>query len=251
MLLHEGGGGLVGRRRRHGAAKAKGSTSLLMVLVVSSAVLAIVPFRVTLAVGQSSIGIFFTAKQLWQLLGTHVSIDSLGIFADTRFTAQLVGTILNLNYNNTSGEACLVGPVGALSGQCSVAYPLKLTRYFAVKVQKLTVDITGANSSEQGLLGPFGNGPTFVASTASAVVQVRVVMLSTTISAYNAGATSTVDRYNETDLSSLNPAFTITFDRLFLDLFLDPSSNVATYYAAADMTVYQGLALMAEAAFLS
>ncbi len=228
----------MGRRSKQVAAK--GSTSFLMLLIIASAALAFIPFRVTLAVGSSSISVFFDAPTLLTLSGTHVSIDSLGIFLDTNVAAKAL-TFLILN--QTTGAIPLVStPSGTIS------FPLKVVKYFALKAQKITVDIANANGTLGGLLQPFGNGPTLVANLRE-VVQVRIMLLSMTITGYTAPP-PIANQYGEDNLAGLNPVFAITFDRAFVDLFIDPAANTLTYMVSADMTVYQAVALVAEAAFL-
>lgn len=229
----------MGRRRR--GAAAKGSTSLMMLLIVASALLAIIPFRVTLAVGNSTISIFLQAPALAQLTGTHVDIDSLGIFLRSSFATVFTRILLN----RPTGTLCLLGTG---SGGCLLPYPLDLTKYWAIKSQKVTVDIATANGSMGGLLQPFGNGPSLVASS-RLTLEVRVVVLSMTISGYNQ-PTVTTDQYGEDSLAGLNPAYVISFDRLFLDLFIDPVLITAAYVVSADMTIYQAIAMAAEFTFL-
>ncbi len=228
----------MGRRSRQTALK--GSSSLLLLMIIASAALAFIPFRVTLAVGTSTISVFFDAPTLVTLSGTHVSIDSLGVFVDTNVAAGLL-TFLVLN-QTTGTIPILQTPSGTIS------FPIKFAKYFAVKAEKITVDIAKADGSMTGLLQPFGNGPTLV-SDLRQVVEVRIVLLSMTITGYNAPPPTT-NRYGEDNLAAFNPVLSITFDRAFVDLFIDPPANTVTYMVQADMTVYQAVALLAEAAFL-
>ncbi len=228
----------MGRRSRQTALK--GSSSMLLLLIIASAALAFIPFRVTLAVGTSTISVFFDAPTLVTLAGTHVSIDSFGIFADTNVTSRFL-TLLLLN-QTTGTIPILQTPSGTIS------LPLNFAKYFAVKAEKITVDIADANGSMGGLLQPFGSGPSLVTNTRE-VVEVRIVLLSMTITGYNAPPPTT-NQYGEDNLAAFNPALAITFDRAFVDLFIDPPANTVTYMVQADMTVYQAIALLAEAAFL-
>ncbi len=229
----------MGRRSRQTALK--GSSSLLLLLILASAALAFIPFRVTLAVGTSTISVFFDAPTLVTLSGTHVSIDSLGIFTDTNVTSRFL-TLLLLN-QTTGTIPILQTPTGTIS------LPLTFAKYFAVKAEKITVDIADARGSmDGGLLQPFGTGPSLVTNTRE-VVEVRIVLLSMTITGYNAPPPTT-NQYGEDNLDAFNPALAITFDRAFVDLFIDPPANTVTYMVQADMTVYQAIALLAEAAFL-
>jgi len=230
----------VGRRRRARQAALKGSSSMLLLLIIASAALAFIPFRVTLAVGTSTVSVFFDAQTLLTLSGTHVSIDSLGLFVDTNVAAKLLTFII---LNQTTGALPILStPSGTIS------FPLKIVKYFAVKAQKITVDIADANGSMTGLLQPFGSGPSLVTNLRQ-VVEVRIVLLSMTINGYTAPPPIT-NKYGEDNLAGLNPAFAISFDRAFIDLFIDPPANTLTYMVQADMTVYQAMALLAEAAFL-
>lgn len=213
---------------------------MLLLLIIASAALAFIPFRVTLAVGTSTISVFFDAPTLLTLSGTHVSIDSLGIFLDTNAAAKLLTFIV---FNQTTGAIPILStPSGTIS------FPLKFAKYFAVKAQKINVDIAGANGSMTGLLQPFGSGPSLLNNNRE-VVEVRIVLLSMTITGYNAPAPIT-NRYGEDNIAALNPVLAISFDRAFVDLFIDPPANTLTYLVQADMTVYQAVALLAEAAVL-
>lgn len=228
----------MGRRARQTALK--GSSSMLLLLIIASAALAFIPFRVTLAVGTSTVSVFFDAPTLLTLSGTHLSVDSLGIFVDTNVAAKALTFIV---FNQTTGAIpLLTTPSGTIS------FPLKFAKYFAVKAEKITVDIADANGSMAGLLQPFGSGPSLVANNRE-VVEVRIILLSMTITGYNAPPPVT-NRYGEDNFAVLNPVLAISFDRAFVDLFIDPVANSVTYMVQADMTVYQAVALLAEAAFL-
>ncbi len=216
----------MAKNKRKAAKKA--STSLLMLLIIASAILAFVPFRVTLATGTTGALPAATIADLQQLVGSHIAIDSLGLFTQTSILTNLVGNLTTL-------------PAGTATG-------LSTIDYFALKAQKITVDIDQANGTMSGLLQPFGTGPTLGGSSA-ATVQLRVVLLSVTISGYKLAGTAT-NKYGEVSLTGLNPALIISLDRAFIDLFVDPLSGIGTYLVQADMTVYQGLALILEAATL-
>jgi len=230
------GGGITTKNKRKAAKKA--STSLLMLLIIASAILAFVPFRVTLATGNVSSSLIgscsspsSTCSTLLTLAGTHIAIDSLGLFTQT--------STLN---------ALLVGFVGSAF---TPAYQSALSSvdYFAMKAQKITVDIMQVtNGTAQGLLGPFGSGPVFTQAGAG-TIELRIVLLSVTISGYKLAGQAT-NKYGEVSLTGLNAALMISLDRAFIDLFIDPLSGVSTYLVQADMTVYQGLALLLEAATL-
>ena len=218
----------MAKNKRKAAKKA--STSLLMLLIIASAILAFVPFRVTLATGTTGGALSAsTLATLQQLVGTHIAIDSLGLFTQTGILTNLIGNLTTL-------------PAGAATG-------LSTIDYLALKAQKLTVDIDQANGTMGGLLQPFGSGPTLGGSTAASTIQLRVVLLSVTISGYKLAGTAT-NKYGEVSLTGLNPALIISLDRAFIDLFVDPLSGIGTYLVQADMTVYQGLALLLEAATL-
>lgn len=248
------------RRSRRRQTVAKGSSSALLLLIIAAAVLAFIPFRVTLAVG-STVSIFAPAYQLRQFSGTHVDIDSLGILLRTpplkgptplsQILSQ-IGLSSIASYLEATGKIPLLGNGTLLpilpSSAGTVGFPLNLIDYFAVKAQKITVDIAVANGNMGGLLQPFGGGPTLTAGSGT-IIQVRLVVISMTISGYR-GTSPVNNVYGEDNLNGLNPVFLISFDRVFLDLFLDPPNSASTYIVSADMTVYQGLALIAEAAFL-
>src|SRR5712692_9393000 len=148
----------MAKNKRKAAKKA--STSLLMLLIIASAILAFVPFRVTLATGTTGALPAATIADLQQLVGSHIAIDSLGLFTQTSILTNLVGNLTTL-------------PAGTATG-------LSTIDYFALKAQKITVDIDQANGTMSGLLQPFGTGPTLGGSSA-ATVQLRVVLLSVTI----------------------------------------------------------------------
>lgn len=224
----------MAKNKRKAAKKA--STSLLMLLIIASAILAFVPFRVTLATGTTGGALSAsTISTLQQLIGTHIAIDSLGLFTQTGILTNLIGNLTTL-------------PAGTATG-------LSTIDYLALKAQKLTVDIDQANGTLGGLLSPFGPGgpsgnPTLAPGPGSAkTIQLRVVLLSVTISGYKLSGTAQ-NKYGEVSLTGLNPALIISLDRAFIDLFVDPLSGIGTYLVQADMTVYQGLALLLEAATL-
>lgn len=203
-----------------------------MLLIIASAILAFVPFRVTLATGSTGGALTTgTIQTLQQLVGTHIAIDSLGLFAQTSILTNLIGNITT-----------------ALTP--AIATGLNTISYLALKAQKITVDIDqNTTGSMSGLLGPFGNGPTLVPNAGHGTIQLRIVLLSVTISGYKLAGTST-NKYGEQTLTGLNPALIISLDRAFIDLFVDPLTGLGTYIVSADMTVYQGLALVLEAATL-
>ncbi len=225
-------------KNKRKAAK-KTSTSLLMLLIIASAILAFVPFRVTLATGAVSSSLIgscttsgTTCQTLLSLAGTHIAIDSLGLFTQTSTLNKLLAGFVG----NTSFTPAFQGALGSID-------------YFALKSQKLTVDIMQVgNGTAQGLLGPFGTGPIFTQGGAG-TIQLRIVLLSVTISGYKLAGTA-ANKYGEVSLTGLNAALIISLDRAFIDLFIDPLSGVSTYLVQADMTVYQGLALLLEAATL-
>ncbi len=209
----------------------KASTSLLMLLIIASAILAFVPFRVTLATGTTGAIDPTTLGDLQQLVGSHIAIDSLGLFTQT--------STLN---------GLLAGLVGNATFTPAYQSALATVDYFAMKAQKITVDIDQASGTMGGLLSPFGSGPTLGASSA-ATIQLRLVLLSVTISGYKLAGSAT-NVYGEVSLTGLNAALIISLDRAFIDLFVDPLSGIGTYLVQADMTVYQGLALLLEASTL-
>lgn len=210
----------------------KASTSLLMLLIIASAILAFVPFRVTLATGSTG-GALTTAtiQELQQLIGTHISIDSLGLLTQTTILTNVIGNLTTL-------------PAGTAKG-------LGTIDYLALKAQKITVDIDQVTGNTFNGLLPFQGpgGPTLSPNTGHNTIQLRLVMLSVTISGYKLASTQT-NQYGEISLTGLNPALIISLDRAFIDLFVDPLSGIGTYLVSADMTVYQGLALLLEAATL-
>ncbi len=216
----------------------KASSSLLMLLIIASAILAFIPFRITLAAGSLSSGLIgscstsgTTCATLLVLAGTHIAIDSLGLFAQT--------TLLTSFLTNLVGAATITPAIG--SG-------LTTFDYLALKAQKITVDIDrSGNSTLTGLLLPFQNGPGLGAGPGT--IQLRIVLLSVTISGYKL-AGSVTNKYGEQALTGLNPALIISLDRAFIDLFIDPLTGINTYLVSADMTVYQGLALLVETATL-
>lgn len=233
----------MARKSRKAAKKA--SSSLLMLLIISAAILAFLPFRMTLATGSASTELCaYLGKQLagtitgvtngcsflMALTGTHISLDAFGIL---------------LAANASSSLASTFGAGGALSGIGS-------NGYLGLKAQKITVDILSANNTAiSGLFSPYGSNPT--ASTGGAIstntIEIRLIMLSVTLTGYTVPG-SHLNQYGEVNLQALNPALMVSFDRAFLDLFIDPYSNIAVYSVSADMTVYQGLALLLQAATL-
>ncbi len=234
----------MGTRRRRSAA-AKSSTSLLMLLVIAAAVLNFIPFNVILAAGTATGPLSSALQGLYQIRGTHLEVDSLGIFADTKLTGSLVRLLVN---STTSGTG-LAGRVilASVTLATSEFWVLESTRYIAVKAQKTTVDIANANGTLGGLLQPFGSGPILQnASGNNATLELRVVYLSLTITGYNPVDKTITNRYGEDNLAGLNAAFSISLDRLFLDLFLDPEANTITYIISAEMTVYQALAMVIQ-----
>ncbi len=222
-------------RRRRGQSAAKSSSSLLMILVIAAAVLAFVPLRATLATG-SSFFVIAPPDALLQLVGTHVSIDSLGIFMNTSLLRSIF-------FPPNGAIPVFAAPPGTLGLNFN-----DLT-YVAVKAQKITVDISYANGSIGGLLQPFGTGPASVSSLGRQVIQIRIILLSTTFAGYK-HVSGTTNKYGEVSLAGLDPVLSVTFDRVFLDLFEDPVVKTTTYVVSADLTVYQAIALVAEGASL-
>ncbi len=249
----------MGNRHRH--AVAKGSSSALLFLIIASAVLAFIPFRVTLAVG-STVSIFAPAYQLQQFPGTHIDIDSLGIFLRTpklhigptplSIILANIGLTTLATYVKETGKIPLVGNGTALpllpATAGTIGFPINSIDFFTVKAQKITIDVAVASGNMTGLLLPFGAGPALVSGSGK-TIQVRFIIVSITITGYKA-TTIVSNIYGEDNLASMNPIFSISFDRLFLDLFVDPAANTSTYIVSADMTVYQGFAIMLETAFL-
>lgn len=225
----------MARKTRKAARKA--SSSMMMLLIISAAILAFIPFQVTLATGSSgaatfcsylatTIGTSITGPNacafLMALGGTHIAIDALGI-------------LLNASFVNSISN---VFP-GALANG-----------FLGLKAQKVTVDLTYANNTAiSGLFGPYGTNPTAGALAGANTIEIRLVMLSVTITGYEVPKTGTTP-YGEINLQGLNAALMISLDRAFIDLFIDPYHNVAVYAVSADMTVYQGLALVLQAASL-
>ncbi len=249
----------MGNRHRRAA---KASSSALLLMIIAAAVLAFIPFRVTLAVG-SKVSIFAPAYILQSFVGTHVDIDSLGILFRTvslRGSGALSTILANFglraigDYIQATGKIPLVGnqstllPVAPVSTDV-IGFRLNVIDYFAIKVQKVTIDIAVVpSSSVTGLLQPFGSGPSIISGSGK-IIQVRLVAVSMTISGYNRTSTST-NKYGEDNLDGLNQVFLISFDRLFLDLFLDPATDASTYILSADMTVYQAIAMAFEGVLL-
>lgn len=191
----------MGNRHRRAA---KGSSSALLFMIIAAAVLAFIPLRVTLAVGSgptSNLGIFAPAASLVPLSGTHVDIDSLGILLRTpklpkgpsplSFILSNLGLRSLASYLEQTGQIPLLGNATFLpilpSGAGTIGFPLNAIDYFAVKVQKFTIDIGLASGSMTGLLSPFGSGPS-LASGSGETIQVRVVAVSVTITGYNGDA---------------------------------------------------------------
>lgn len=166
-----------------------------------------------------------STTQMASEAGTHYDIDSLSIFVNTSILASII-TILAGNTPPWAGIAKVLSSMDFLS----------------VKVFKATIDFERTNQLATGLLSPFGSGPTFTGSS-SLTAQLRIILLSVTISGYKMGSTAT-NVYHEFTLSALNPLITVTFDRVFMDLFVDPNASTGVYVVSADMTVYQGLALL-------
>jgi hypothetical protein len=221
------------------------------VLIISAALLAFIPVRVTLGYGStkatvidgtlsgihglltfiglpdsvSSLVFPKSTSQMASEAGTHYDVDSLSIFVNSSILATLITT--------------LAGNTPPWSGLARIFSSMD---FLGVKVLKTTIDFGQTDQSATGLLSPFGSGPIFTSSSAL-TAQLRIVLLSVTISGYKVGSTAT-DVYHEITLSALNPVITVTFDRVFMDLFVDPVASTAVYSVSADMTVYQGLALL-------
>jgi hypothetical protein len=217
----------------------KASSSLLMLLIIASAILAFLPFRMTLAAGTTG------AAQLCKTLGVSVlapnGCDALQALSGTHLTVDALGILLANNFTAVSGTLV----------------PLLGNGYLGLKASRVTVDITSQNGTAiTGLLPPIGaSGNPATCTTAGAcasarTIEIKLIMLSVTISGYTTPTNAQTNRYGETNLQALNPALMITLDRVILDLFVDPYSNIATYIASADMTVYQGLALLLQTASL-
>ncbi len=188
--------------------------TMLLVLIVIAAVLNFLPMRTTLAVGRTIIDDILgpgASQTLASLVGTHITLDASSTFMNTTTLNALLKTSLN-------------------SSNSPLLSITKKVDYLALKSQSITVDIASRTKTN-------GTG---------IILQLRVTLASLTISGYNSGGTIK-DRYNETSISGLNPTLIVTLDRVFMDLFVDPTVTVATYLVSADMTVYQGLALLLQA----
>lgn len=243
------------RRRRSSRKQASGS--LVLVLIISAALLAFIPMRVTLGYGSTkttaidgalkglhgiltfiglpdsiaSLAFPQSTSQMASEAGTHYDLDSLSIFVNSSFLANIITT--------------LAGTTPPWGG---IAKALSSTDFWGVKVFKATIDFERTDQSATSLLSPFGSGPSFTGSSAL-IVELRIVLLSVTISGYKVASTAT-NVYHEISLSGLDPLLTVTFDRLFMDLFVDPLAGTGVYVVSADMTVYQGLALLLMTASL-
>ncbi len=188
--------------------------TMLLVMIVIAAVLNFLPMRTTIAVGRTVIDDILgpgSTLTLESLVGTHITLDA----ASTLMNTTTLNVLLRTSLNSSNS------PLLAIT---------KKVDFLALKSQSIAVDIASRTK-------PNGTG---------IILQLRVTLLSLTISGYNLGGTIK-DRYNETSLSGLNPNLIVTLDRVFLDLFVDPTVTVATYLISADMTVYQGLALLVQA----
>ncbi len=224
---------------------------MLILLIIAAAVLAFIPVRVTLGYGSTkttvidgalqgiqgiltfigmpdSVATLVFPKSTSQMAaeaGTHYDLDSLSIFVNSSILSTIITTLAG-NTPPWSGLAKIFSSMDFLS----------------VKVFKTTIDFEQTNQSATSLLSPFGSGPIFT-GTSALTAQLRIILLSVTISGYKVGSTGT-DVYHEITLSALNPLITVTFDRVFMDLFVDPLVSTAVYMVSADMSVYQGLALL-------
>ena len=166
-----------------------------------------------------------STSQMASEAGTIYDIDSLSIFVNSSILATLITT--------------LAGNTPPWDGLAKIFSSMD---FLGVKVLKTTIDFERTNQSASGLLSPFDSGPTFTGSSAL-TAQLRIILLSVTISGYKIGSTAT-NIYHEITLSALNPLITVTLDRVFMDLFVDPAVGTAVYMVSADMTVYQGIALL-------
>jgi hypothetical protein len=237
------------RRRRSSRKQASGS--LLLVLIIASAVLAFIPVRVTLGYGSTKTtvidGSLSGIHNLLTFIGLPDSVASLVFPKSTSQMAAEAGTIYDLDslsiFVNSSILATLITTLAGNTPPWSgLAKVFSSMDFLSVKVLKTTIEFERTDQSATGLLSPFGQGPTFTGSSAL-IAQLRIILLSMTISGYKVGSTGT-DVYHEITLSALNPLVSVTFDRVFLDLFVDPLASTAVYMVSADMTVYQGLALL-------
>src|SRR5712692_3119656 len=200
----------LARRRSRSAQRLPGSAILL--LIIAAAILNFLPMRVTLAAGSTFVDQLLgpgSSATLLSLSGTHITLDAPSNFMNTTILKQLLKSSLNSS----------ISLLSALTSRVD---------YLALKAESITLDIATKVQSSKGTL-----------------IQLRIVLSSLTFSGYHLAGTSR-DRYNETALTGLNPSLVVTLDRVFFDLFVDPSTNVALYVASADMTVYQGFALLLE-----
>jgi hypothetical protein len=202
----------LARKYRRNANKLPSSAILL--LIIAAAILNFLPMRVTLAAGSTYVDQLLgpgASKTLLSLSGTHIALDAPSNFMNTTILKQLLKSSLNSS----------ISLLSALTNRVD---------YLALKAQAITLDIATMRQSANGY---------------RTLIQLRIILSSLTISGYHLSGQSK-DRYNETALTGLNPSLVVTLDRAFFDLFIDPSSNVALYVVSADMTVYQGFALLLE-----
>lgn len=237
------------RRRRNSRKQASGS--LMLMLIVAAALLVFVPVRVTLAVGKTSTTVLDgpfqglhglltfiglpdqvaslvfpkNTQQMVAEAGSHYDIDSLSIFLNSSFLSIII--------------TLLAGSTPPWAGLAKVFSSMD---YLGVKALKATIDFMASNQSPNGFLGPFGSGPIFTTSSAT-TAQLRIVLLSVTVTGYKL-ASNIANIYGEMTIAGLNPLITLTLDRIFLDLFVDPLAGIAVYSVSADMTVYQELAML-------
>ena len=220
-------------------------------LIISAAVLAFIPVRVTLGYGSTKTTVIDGALQgihgILTFIGMPDSVASLVFPKSTSQMASEAGTIYDIDslsiFVNSSILATLITTLaGNTPPWAGLAKIFSSMDFLGVKVLKTTIDFERTNQSASGLLSPFDSGPTFTGSSAL-TAQLRIILLSVTISGYKIGSTGT-NIYHEITLSALNPLITVTLDRIFMDLFVDPAVGTAVYMVSADMTVYQGIALL-------
>lgn len=224
---------------------------MLIVLIIAAAMLAFLPIRVTLGAGSTKTTVVDGALQGLHGILTFIGLpDSVASLAFPKSTAQMVsesGSHYDLDslsiFINSSILANIITVLaGTTPPWAGLAKVLSSMDYLGVKSFKATIDFASTNQSPSGLLSPFGSGPTFTGSS-SLTAELRIVLLSVTISGYKVASTAT-NVYGEINLGGLNPLITVSFDRIFMDLFVDPLAGTAVYVVSADMTVYQGLALL-------
>ena len=200
----------LAKRYRRTAQRLPGSAILLLIL--AAAILNFLPMRVTLAAGNTFVDRLLgpgASETLLTLSGTHITLDSPSNFMNT----TILNRLLKASFNSSI--------LSALTSRVD---------FLALKAETITLDVATKAQSTNG---------------SATLIQLRIILSSLTISGYHLAQQSR-DRYNETSLTGLNPSLIVTLDRAFFDLFIDPSTNVALYEVSADMTVYQGIALLLE-----